>query len=89
MEEKQATVDGVTYKMKSPFMVLATQNPIDYLGTYPLPEAQLDRFFMKIKIGYPGVDEEIQIIKRYQDGNPLSTLEPVMEKDEVLAKDME
>ncbi|HBN86493.1 MAG TPA: magnesium chelatase [Clostridiales bacterium] len=84
MEEKQATVDGVTYKMKSPFMVLATQNPIDYLGTYPLPEAQLDRFFMKIKIGYPGVDEEIQIIKRYQDGNPLSTLEPVMEKDEVL-----
>lgn len=84
MEEKQATVDGVTYKMKSPFMVLATQNPIDYLGTYPLPEAQLDRFFMKIKIGYPGMDEEVQIIKRYQDNNPLSALEPVAERDEVL-----
>lgn len=83
MEEKQATVDGVTYKMKTPFMVLATQNPIDYLGTYPLPEAQLDRFFMKIKIGYPGMDEEIQIIKRFQTGNPLSTLEPVLEKDAI------
>ncbi len=83
MEEKQATVDGVTYKMKSPFMVLATQNPIDYLGTYPLPEAQLDRFFMKIKIGYPGMDEEIQIIKRFQTGNPLSKLEPVCKKEDI------
>ena len=83
MEEKQATVDGVTYKIKSPFMVLATQNPIDYLGTYPLPEAQLDRFFMKIKIGYPGMDEEIQIIKRFQTGNPLSKLEPVCKKEDI------
>jgi MoxR-like ATPase len=84
MEERQATVDGVTYKMKTPFMVLATQNPIDYLGTYPLPEAQLDRFFMKIKIGYPGMDEEVKIIKRFQRENPLASLEPVVNKSEVL-----
>jgi MoxR-like ATPase len=84
MEERQATVDGVTYKMKTPFMVLATQNPIDYLGTYPLPEAQLDRFFMKIKIGYPGMDEEVKIIKRFQRENPLASLESVVNKSEVL-----
>jgi MoxR-like ATPase len=84
MEERQATVDGVTYKMKTPFIVLATQNPIDYLGTYPLPEAQLDRFFMKIKIGYPGMDEEVKIIKRFQRENPLASLEPVVNKSEVL-----
>lgn len=53
MEENQATIDGVTYKMPRPFMVLATQNSVEYLGTYPLPEAQLDRFFMKVSIGYP------------------------------------
>jgi MoxR-like ATPase len=62
MEEKQITVDTKTYKMCKPYMILATQNPIDYLGTYPLPEAQLDRFLIKLSIGYPSIDEEIKIV---------------------------
>ena len=62
MEERQVTVDGVTYKVPQPFMVLATQNPVEYIGTYPLPEAQIDRFFMKISIGYPTNAEESYIL---------------------------
>lgn len=62
MEEKQVTVDSKTYKLQAPFMVLATQNPIDSLGTYPLPEAQIDRFQIKVSLGYPGLEEEIRII---------------------------
>ena len=65
MEERQVTVDGVTYKVPKPFMVLATQNPVEYIGTYPLPEAQIDRFFMKISIGYPTNSEESYILSRY------------------------
>ena len=67
MEERQATIDGHTYKMAAPFMVLATQNPIEQEGTYALPEAQLDRFLFKIKVGYPSVEEEVQIIQSHHD----------------------
>lgn len=77
MEENQVTVDGVTYKVPKPFMVMATQNPVEYLGTYPLPEAQIDRFFMKISIGYPSSSEENQILSRFQFDNPLDSLSPV------------
>lgn len=67
MEERQVTMDGETYKMEYPFMVLATQNPIEQEGTYALPEAQLDRFLFKIKVGYPNLEEEIQILKTHHD----------------------
>jgi MoxR-like ATPase len=85
MEECQVTVDGVTYKVPRPFMVLATQNPVEYLGTYPLPEAQIDRFFMKISIGYPSNTEEGYIISRFQFSDPLETLLPVAESSDILA----
>ena len=85
MEENQVTVDGVTYETPTPFMVLATQNPVEYLGTYPLPEAQLDRFFMKVTIGYPGQEEESKMIGRFRQGNPMDTLEPVVSQSDVLA----
>ncbi|TYQ15507.1 UNVERIFIED_CONTAM: MoxR-like ATPase [Acetivibrio alkalicellulosi] len=84
MEEKQVTVDGVTYKMPTPFMVLATQNPVEYLGTYPLPEAQLDRFLMKVSIGYPDRGEESHILSKFQLSNPIDVLEPVAESEEIL-----
>lgn len=85
MEESQVTVDGVTYKVPKPFMVLATQNPVEYLGTYPLPEAQLDRFFMKISIGYPAPNEESSILSKFQLSSPLETLSPVAESTEIIA----
>jgi MoxR-like ATPase len=77
MEEKQVTVDGKTYPLKRPFMVIATQNPIDYLGTYNLPEAQLDRFLMKLSIGYPSVADEKRMADYYIKQNPLKSLSPV------------
>ncbi|MBI4220165.1 MAG: MoxR family ATPase [Chloroflexi bacterium] len=77
MEERQVTVDGVTYTLPRPFMVLATQNPIDYEGTFPLPEAQLDRFFLRIGLGYPEPSEEVAIMDRQQMADPFETLEPV------------
>ena len=77
MEEKQVTVDGETYKLKEPFIVLATQNPIEYIGTYPLPEAQMDRFFMRLSLGYPDPDQEIKIITRNKKLNPLDSILPV------------
>ena len=83
MEEHQITVDGKTYKLNEPFMVLATQNPIEYEGTFPLPEAQLDRFMMKISIGYPEPQEELAIIRRFKIENPIDTLEPVAEPDDI------
>jgi len=84
MEERQVTVDGITYELPKPFMVLATQNPIEYLGIYPLPEAQLDRFLMKIKIGYPSHKEEVQILNTYKGNNPLASLTSVVEGDDIL-----
>ncbi len=77
MEEKQITVDGTTYFLPSPFMVIATQNPIDYLGTYNLPEAQLDRFLMKISIGYPSADDEHSMVELHIHGSAIKVLEPV------------
>ncbi len=85
MEEGQVTVDGITYKMPKPFMVLATQNPVEYLGTYPLPEAQIDRFFMKISIGYPTNTEESYILSKFQLSNPLEKLLPVAESSDIIA----
>lgn len=83
MEENQVTVDGMTYKVPQPFMVLATQNPVEYLGTYPLPEAQLDRFFMKISLGYPLPAEESKILSTLQLENPLESLKPVVDSNEI------
>jgi MoxR-like ATPase len=85
MEEYQVTVDGVTYKVPKPFMVLATQNPVEYVGTYPLPEAQIDRFFMKISIGYPTNAEESYILSRFQLDNPLEKLMPVAESSDIIS----
>ena len=85
MEERQVTVDGVTYELPRPFMVLATQNPIEYEGTFPLPEAQLDRFFLRIELGYPDPDEEVAIMGRQQTANPIETLEPVASPADIVA----
>jgi MoxR-like ATPase len=86
MEEKQVTVDAVTYALPQPFMVLATQNPVEFVGTYPLPEAQMDRFFMRISIGYPSIEDEMDILERYSSPvTPLSTLEPVCRASDVIA----
>ncbi len=84
MEEKQITVDGVTHKMPSPFHVLATQNPIEYEGTFPLPEGQMDRFLMRINIGYPDAEEEVAIIERQQLVHPIETIGPVVDTADVL-----
>jgi MoxR-like ATPase len=84
MEEKQITVDGVTRKMPSPFHVLATQNPIEYEGTFPLPEAQLDRFLLRINIGYPSPAEEITIAERQQYVHPIEQLSHVVDASDVL-----
>ncbi len=84
MEENQVTVDGVTYKVPKPFMVLATQNPVEYLGTYQLPEAQLDRFFMKVSLGYPELPHEISILKKYQYENPIDNISPVADSEDII-----
>lgn len=77
MEERQVTVDGMTYGIDEPFIVLATQNPVEYMGTYPLPEAQMDRFFIRISLGYPSKHEEIDLISRVNGENPLRSLQAV------------
>lgn len=77
MEENQVTVDGKTYKVPQPFTVFATQNPVEHIGTYPLPEAQLDRFFMRLSLGYPSAEEEIKMINRFNDASPLERLKAV------------
>ncbi|MGI6238698.1 MAG: AAA family ATPase [Christensenellales bacterium] len=85
MEEGQVTVDGKTYRMPEPFMVLATQNPVDFVGTYPLPEAQLDRFFMRVSIGYPNAEEEADILERYTAGaKPMDSLEPICTSNDIV-----
>jgi MoxR-like ATPase len=83
MEERQITVDGVTYPMEMPFLVLATQNPIEYEGTFPLPEAQLDRFMMRIGLGYPGDEDEITMLDRQRYTHPVSRLEQVVSAEEL------
>ncbi|MDO8614389.1 MAG: AAA family ATPase [Dehalococcoidia bacterium] len=84
MEERQVTADGVTMPLPSPFLVLATQNPIELEGTFPLPEAQLDRFMMRLTIGYPSADEEDAILVRFQDHSPMEALEPVVSAEDML-----
>ena len=85
MEEGQVSVDGKTYQVPQPFIVLATQNPVDFVGTYPLPEAQLDRFFMRISIGYPTQDEESDILERYTSGRrPMEELKPICSSGDIL-----
>lgn len=83
MEERQVTVDGHTYQLGSPFMVLATQNPIEYEGTFPLPEAQLDRFLLRIKLGYPSKKDEIEILDRQQFKHPVDQLQQVVSVKEL------
>lgn len=84
MEEGKITVDGNLIKLPEPFMVIATQNPIDYLGTYPLPEAQLDRFMMKLSIGYPGKEEEVHMAMNYLSGKVLDSISAVCTKEDIL-----
>ncbi|QRG68185.1 AAA family ATPase [Brevibacillus choshinensis] len=83
MEERSVTVDGVTYRLEDPFFVMATQNPLEYEGTFPLPEAQLDRFLMQLSLGYPSVEEEMRMLTRFSEANPLNQLEPVMTAEEL------
>ena len=85
MAEGCVTVDGATHVLKPPFVVLATQNPIDHEGTFPLPEAQLDRFLMRFSLGYPNMAEELQMLERLQKEHPLDRLEPVVSPEELVA----
>ncbi len=85
MEERQVTVDGVTHLLPRPFMVLATQNPIEYEGTFPLPEAQLDRFLLRIKLGYPAKYDETRVLERQQFKHPFETLTSVVSTEELFA----
>lgn len=84
MEEHQITVDGVTHPLPKPFMVLATQNPIEYEGTFPLPEAQLDRFLLRMRLGYPNILDEIRIIDDQQLAHPLASLQAVVKVEDIL-----
>lgn len=84
MNEHQVTMDNRTYPLPQPFMVIATQNPIEHHGTYPLPESQLDRFMLRLKIGYPDAASEREILRNFADAEPLAKVEPVMTADEVL-----
>lgn len=84
MEERQVTVDGVTYALPRPFLVLATQNPVELEGTFPLPEAQVDRFLMRVALGYPNAEDERAILRRFRESNPLTDLAPVVNANEIL-----
>jgi MoxR-like ATPase len=84
MEERQVTVDGVTYPTPRPFLVLATQNPIEYEGTFPLPEAQLDRFMLRLTLGYPGLQDEIRMLEQQQTVHPLDTLKEIVSIEELI-----
>src|SRR2546428_1297646 len=84
MQEQQVTIDGVTYELARPFMVMATQNPIEYEGTYPLPEAQLDRFTMRISLGYPPLADEAKMLTEQTREQPLESLQPVTNAEEIL-----
>jgi MoxR-like ATPase len=84
MEEQQVTVDGVTHRLPDPFLVMATQNPIEYEGTFPLPEAQLDRFMLNINLGYPAPADEVQILGRQQRSHPIDSLGQILSADELM-----
>jgi MoxR-like ATPase len=83
MAEHQVTVDGVTRDLPDPFLLIATENPIEYEGTFPLPEAQLDRFFLRAALGYPGLEDELRILEQQRFAHPLDALEPVVNVDDV------
>jgi MoxR-like ATPase len=83
MAEGQVTVDGLTRAVPDPFLLLATENPIEYEGTFPLPEAQLDRFFLKTALGYPGAEDEVRIVESQRTGHPIRRLEPVLSVEEI------
>lgn len=85
MEERQVTVDGITYPAPRPFLVMATQNPIEYEGTFPLPEAQVDRFFMRLTLGYPSLQDEMEILERQQRQHPVDGLGQVVDSADILA----
>src|SRR5882672_5782488 len=85
MAERRVSVDGQTYTLKPPFLLMATQNPIDHEGTFPLPEAQLDRFLIRLNIGYPTLEEEGKMLERQQRGHPIDDLQPVVPAAEVQA----
>ncbi len=85
MAERRVTVDGVTRELQPPFLVIATQNPIDHEGTFPLPEAQLDRFLMRFSLGYPSMDEELKMLAMLQHGHPLDRLQSVVSAEELIA----
>jgi MoxR-like ATPase len=85
MEEKQITIDGETHLLDKPFLVIATQNPVETSGTFPLPEAQLDRFLMQISMGFPTFREEIVMLNRFIDESPLDALSPVCTKEDLIA----
>lgn len=85
MEEKNVTVDGNTIPLKQPFFVMATQNPIEYEGTYPLPEAQLDRFILKLKMGYPSPEQELQMLERTSKNHPIEAISAVVNKEELIS----
>lgn len=90
MEERQISLDGVTHKLPKPFLVMATQNPVETYGTFHLPEAQMDRFFMKLSMGYPSMEEEVQILERTELNNPIVNIEePVMHVDDIIAMQQE
>ena len=84
MEENQITVDGVTRALPVPFLVMATQNPIEYEGTFPLPEAQLDRFMMRLSLGYPSAADELVVLTAQQQAHPLDTLDQVVSLEDLL-----
>ncbi|WP_337400121.1 MoxR family ATPase [Congzhengia sp.] len=84
MEERQVTTDGVVRRLEEPFFVIATQNPVETAGTFPLPEAQLDRFLMKLSLGYPSKEEELAIMERFMSASPLDGLEPVVSVSELV-----
>ncbi|MBO4609255.1 MAG: MoxR family ATPase [Lachnospiraceae bacterium] len=85
MAEGSVTVDGIRYDLPDPFMVIATQNPTEFIGTYPLPEASVDRFMMRLSIGYPGKDEEIKLARNHIEGKTADTVKPVCSADDVIA----
>jgi len=85
MAERRVTVDGITHELTPPFLVVATQNPVDHEGTFPLPEAQLDRFLMRFTLGYPNMEEELKMLALLQHGHPLDQLSPVVAADELIA----
>ena len=85
MEERGVTVDGVTHALKRPFVMLATQNPVELKGTFPLPEAQVDRFLLSLRMGYPSADDEALMLERFRAADPLASVQPVVSPEDVLA----